>query len=603
MNLVLIETSGNQSYIFGTNKLRENVGASELVYRAGTQMVLDAVGEKTIGGPKNLWSDDPMELRQNLCNPSINRPITDPEVNVEVIVATSGKALLLAKNRDIGRRIVRQVTMKLLESAPGVDVCGVLSDDFDWETDTLNAVNKQVHDRLEEVRSARPGPALRFLRLPVVEDCRTSGLPAARVHDEDEKDKMPRSAVSISKWENRRAYRIRMQKLPGISELRLDFAEKLDDLEKDAEWLAVVHADGNGLGEIFLNFGEHTGCERADQNPDYVAKFRRFSLALDVCTEKAFLHALQRMNARDDKVWFERLILPLVLGGDDMTIVCDGKCALQFTRDFLDSFENQTGQPQRIFQDGSQLARHDLHDIVPELAKEALSRPRLSACAGVAIIKPHYPFSAAYDLAEELIRSAKRVKSIVMNPSKENGERSAPWPCSALDFHVLYDSAASELDEIRGREVNGQVRGKLIKDDGRTRLYARPYVISTDLAGALGQDWARNHSWENLTARVEAILQPDKNDKQRRALPNSQLHDLRAGLFLGREVANERYRLISHRYEDASIGVFEEDGDGVLFFEDRDNKGDGFYATRLLDAMDASNFWVRGESEHREARK
>jgi len=394
-----------------------------------------------------------------------------------------------------------------------------------------------------------------------------------------------------------------MQKLPGISELRLDFAEKMDDLEKDAEWLAVIHADGNGLGEIFLNFGEHAGCERADQNRDYLAKFRRFSLALDICTEKAFLQALQKMNARDANVWFKRLILPLVLGGDDMTIVCDGKCALQFTRDFLHCFEDETGKSQRIFEDGSELADYDLNEIVPELAKEALGRPRLSACAGVAIIKPHYPFSAAYDLAEDLIRSAKTVKSLVMNPSSKDGERSAPWPCSALDFHVLYDSAASELDEIRGRKVKGQVQGKLIKDDGRTRLYARPYVISADLAGAVGEDWARNHSWESLTARVEAILQPDKNDKQRRALPNSQLHDLRAGLFLGKAVANERYRLISYRYEDANISVFKEDADGVLFFKDRDSRGDEFDATRLLDAMDASNFWVRAKSDHREAHK
>ena len=36
----------------------------------------------------------------------------------------------------------------------------------------------------------------------------------------------------------------------------------------------------------------------------------------------------------------------------------------------------------------------------------------LTACAGVVIAKPHYPFAQAYDLAEELTANAKRARGL-----------------------------------------------------------------------------------------------------------------------------------------------------------------------------------------------
>ncbi len=100
MYLVLLETSGNQSYIFSTNKLRENIGASELTYRAGTQWLMDAVADITTNKQK---LNDSEGLRADLLDPTFNRSIENSDVRVEVIIATSGKALILVKTNMYDR--------------------------------------------------------------------------------------------------------------------------------------------------------------------------------------------------------------------------------------------------------------------------------------------------------------------------------------------------------------------------------------------------------------------------------------------------------------------------------------------------------------------
>src|SRR5262249_18890998 len=138
-------------------------------------------------------------------------------------------------------------------------------------------------------------------------------------------------------------------------------------------------------------------------------------------------------------------ILPILLGGDDMTVVCDGQAALRFTHDFLTGFERQTAD----LQTKNEELQRELSGVIPQIAENALGKSRLSACAGVAIVKPHFPFSAAYDLSEQLIRSAKQVKKELLNTNQKDTPEPPPYPCSALDFHALYDASGSNLSHIR----------------------------------------------------------------------------------------------------------------------------------------------------------
>jgi hypothetical protein len=595
MNLVLLETSGNQRYIFATNKLRENVGASELTYRVGTKTVLQAV--KEVAGIDLLPENDldGSKLRATLLDPTKNRPIGQGN-KVEVIVATSGKAILLVdddENKTIGGQIIREVTQTALREMPGLIIHGAISESFESldETDENGEFNVHqaigyVHRKLEEIRYQMPSNEQRFLRLPFFAPCSTSGLPASHIkkYEEDNEPKLFSSLSYVKRETRNKGYKRIRGTLEGFNLIQPEHME-------ERSWTAIIHADGNGLGRIFLNFNQYAGKDEKGiwTGRKYLNDYRKFSLALDVCTEKATRTALEhlrnfeaqkearRQNKGVKDLTEEELkelklpVVPIVLGGDDLTVLCDGEYALRFTNDFLVEFEYQTEQSHEL-----------VGDIVKQIAGKvsASGKNYLGICAGIAIVKPHFPFHQAYKLAESLLRSAKDVKQKITTA-----------PSSAMDFHILYDSAYSDLDLIR---ENLRVDGE------KTHLYAKPYVVTDEekLASEVSNPWLTPRKFSELEKRVEVMRARDKDDASKRALPNSQLHGLREALFLGWQEADARMSLIKQRYEDKDFDYLlcesqtKDEKSGPiksLFFEEKGN--DNQRATHFLDALDVVGFW------------
>lgn len=568
--LVLLETSGNQNYIFATNKLKENIGASELTYRAGTQWVLEIVGDINNTPNLEVWTDGD-RLRQNLLNSKLNPHIEESDKPVEIIIATSGKALLLTKDEATAQEIIRRVTLQALQEAPGLDICGVFVD-FDWEKegDLIKAI-KQVYQDFQKVHSKIPSPALRFQRIPIIQDCKNSEFPAFCLN----KEKEPLSKISMEKQEQKLESLKRLNRILSNNSKQIKFIEDVNKLQKklqdDLDWLAVIHADGNGLGQIFLNFQECLDEDKKNNSREYVNKLREFSIALDICTEKAFLTAIEQVPTIKDK---ELPLVPLILGGDDLTVICQGKSALNFTKTFLESFEYETSQTQKVGED------HPL-DVIPKIDGKAFNGvDHLSACAGVAIIKPHFPFSVAYELAEDLIKQAKRIKKIITDPEKTD----QPYPCSALDFHILYDSSDVDLELIRDKL-------KIDEQDKEIVLHNRPYVVTglDKLENAKGEEWAKFHHWDKLMEKVKVIKAKSKDNPDKKKLPSSQTHDLRAALFLGKEVADARYKLIYPRYKDIGIETLAGSKES-LFQKEPESEDKTTHTTGLLDAIDVAEF-------------
>ena len=561
VSLVLLETSGNQAYIYATNKLRENMGASELTRRAGTKWVLDAVEEWT---HQDLYREDSEQLKAVLTDVNTNGRIEDG-ASVEVVEAVSGKALLLVRDNATAKDIVSRVTLRALTEAPGLDIRGAVVQ-FDWfANDSMPEALRRAYHRYEELRTSRPGPESRFLRLPVVAECATSGMPASEVDARG-------IAISMQTRAKRNvADEIQKRTTELDAPVGWKFAYELDD----DGWLAVVHADGNGLGQVFLHFEDF--CTRdgtSVTNRGYVDTLRAFSCAVDVCTHEAFKEAVEGIVSYVEDRDAEKRTLPmrpLVLGGDDLTVICDAKIAFPFVEKYLEQFEAQTAKDKVI------------GPIAQKMTNGKIGEPWLSACAGIAVIKSHYPFFAAYSLAEELVVSAKDSKKKLLQD--QDKEQVWSWPCSALDFHVLHDSSSMELKDIRG---------KLTLNHGTTLLYGAPYVVTAQekLEGLELQRkaWTELHSWAQLKERVEVLRK--KSDDGKRDLPNSQIHELRGALFGGKDAADRALQLIAHRY--ASARDLMEQGKDSLFAKDMRPGASAdeprVDMTRLLDAMEAEDF-------------
>ncbi|MFD5574678.1 Cas10/Cmr2 second palm domain-containing protein [Streptomyces cadmiisoli] len=535
VRLVVLEAWNISRFLSVTNKRREIAGASELITYLDRRWVGEALAR--------LHPGFTLEWRIE----------THP---IELLETGAGSAKVLVQDAESARALVTDVTLAALRLAPGLEVTGVVGEPFDWGTPSaLHGALREAQRALEPVRTSLPGPDARFLRLPMVDECASTGLPAASLSRLHPGEREPRSAESLAKW---RAYGRedegdglgRLAALAGTEPWALKSV--VQHLAEKADWVGVVYADGNGLGDVF---GRLDACVTDPGNRCYADTLRSFSAAVQDAARAAFAEAVESLREQGAGLGQGAEgpvpVLPLILGGDDLVAICEGAWALPFTAAYLSAFERHTA--------GS-----------PQIA-DALTRrekgPGLSACAGVAIVKAHFPFAVAHTLAYDLMtKEAKKVK-----------DRVPGVPCSALSFHVLYDSSDADLARIRLRQT--------VAGPETVCLTAQPYVVSD-----LGSEpaWVEGRRWSDLLHRVGAVAA--RGEEGERLLPVSQLHDLREALFLGREVADGRLGNLRARYSRQGL----EDllgGRDSLFWRSSEEEP---WTTGLLDAMDAERFLSAG---------
>lgn len=428
---VLIETGGTQSYIFGSNRLRHVVGASQLVHEVGTEWVPEAV-----------------------------RQLGLPEADT-VVMTASGKALLLVRDAATGRAVIRAVTGRALDEAPGLRVTGAVGPPFDpADSDAYEAARERTYDTHRLVRAKRADPLVGDRVFPWHLACRDSGRPATSFEaygTGDEAEWAPASAgVRARSAARQRAdgrLRERLGDRAGV------VPPHLSELAHSG-WTAVLHADGNGVGGLFRGFVDNVARAEGIEGRSaggagvplatYTRYQRDVARELDEATWAAVVDAVHALPGTPAEL--EGRLLPIVVGGDDVTVACDAALAVPFVRVFAAAFLRHTAsQP-----------------TLSALTRAATGHSGLTASAGIAVIKPHHPFAQAYALAEELTVSAKRVTV--------NG-----MTLTGFDVHVAHNSTLRPL---------AQLREYLHTDEGPPiARHGGPYLLDhpSDLPGSLRQ--------------------------------------------------------------------------------------------------------------------
>ena len=235
--------------------------------------------------------------------------------------------------------------------------------------------------------------------------------------------------------------------------------------------VGVIHIDGNGVGAIMRDLGRAfdtvDACLDSLKNAAYQRKDNPCSI-----NDDRFQWFVMEVNYRLDGVvnqavagaWqtvaniagANRLktlpVVPVLVGGDDVTVYTDGRYAIPFAEAYIRHYEDLTEKDDllsvlAIVAGGKKTGTPERDHF--EIDDYIIQNPGpLTASAGVAIVGRNFPFHIAYDLAEGLVSRGKKL-------GKKKDKRKDTVPCSTIDFHVLRDATVLDpdetLDEYKGR--------------------------------------------------------------------------------------------------------------------------------------------------------
>lgn len=444
---VVLEVGGIQKYILSTGKLKEMIGGSELI---------ESLSAK--------YLDDFAKSKQLTVLKEIRKPVDNEILPLQ---RNAGAMHLLFPSEAKGREFLQKFGLKLLADFPGLPIFGAL-EECEFTSSGIREAKFKLSNKITDQRNKYPTSTGMQL-LPICAEAPLDGEPAIGKVSYGKNSSSEIISLSSNTKRIKKLLEDSRDRLRGIEPdegvgPNLKWSDDLEEIACGSEKVAFIHIDGNDLGKRFRQelenisdqekaedkTGQQAPSEDRYQNAINVIKtMSALSNTVKETTTAAFKKGLSECLKHTKLTDSEGQKLvparPLVLGGDDVTVVIRADLALYFIDAFVKEFERYSNQ---------ELGKKDPKD-------------KLTVGVGMVVCPTGYPFLKAFDLSEELVKNSKELTAHMDNRP------------SSMDYIVITNDTENDLDSIRSHLFTAE-------DD--SKLTAKPMLLSgNNLAQFVGK--------------------------------------------------------------------------------------------------------------------
>lgn len=434
---VVLEVGGIQKYILSTGKLKEMIGGSELIESLSAKYLDDFAQNNHL----NILKE-------------IRKPVDNEILPLQ---RNAGAMHLLFSSEAKGREFLKNFGLKLLEDFPGLPIFGAL-EECEFTSSGIREAKFKLSNKITVQRNKYPTSTGMQL-LPICAEAPLDGEPAigkvsygknasSEIISLSSKTKRNEQLLEDSKGRLRE-----IEPDDGVGP-DLKWSDDLEEIACGSEKVAFIHIDGNDLGKRFRQELENISDKETDEDKtgQQAPSEDRYQNAINVIKtmsalsntvketttaafKKGLSECLKHTRSTDSKGKLLVPARPLVLGGDDVTVVIRADLALYFIDAFVKEFERYSNQ---------ELGKKDPKD-------------KLTVGVGMVVCPTGYPFLKAFDLSEELVKNSKELTAHMENRP------------SSMDYIVITNDTENDIDSIRAHLFTAE--------DG-SKLTAKPMLLS-----------------------------------------------------------------------------------------------------------------------------